>query len=93
MSYHTRQEVWKELSNSLENVRGDCLDGADYDNGAVEDAKDTASNAARAVVKLVRALMLKGVLDRREAVDILYEYSTTEWDSHDPQIENSMEGR
>lgn len=83
MSYHDRSDVLDDLMS--ENPIGDCLDGDDYECGAVEAAASTAKNNSRVLVRLARLLMEKGLLSKREAIDTLYEYGTTEWTKHETE--------
>jgi len=47
-----------------------CLDGNDYDRGALEATRKTADNACEAIGKLINILANKGLLTATEIKDI-----------------------
>lgn len=54
----------------IENYIVRCLDGDDYDRGAMEAARKTADNACEALGKLINILTDKGLLIATDIKDI-----------------------
>lgn len=56
------------------------LDGADYDNGAVEQAQAQAENVTKAFARLLATLADKKILSQAEIYKIVEGYMSDDWE-------------
>lgn len=90
MSYSDRRDILKAL-NDKDN-RGDVFDGHDYEQGELEGQAASIEKLQLFCIKLAKALVTKGVFSKKEMIDLIYEYSKTAWDEHDPGPEELEKG-
>lgn len=82
MAYQSRSEILKALNDAEDG--GSVFDGHDYERGELEGQAESIKKLQKFCIRLSRALIAKGVLSKKEMVDLIYEYSGADWDEYDP---------